>query len=273
MAREGEESRVTMRGKLTIAALGVIGGAYVLDRLGRRWGATPDEVHATLPGDELVKHPLVQTTHAVTIHARPAEVWPWLVQMGYGRAGWYTNRWWYRLIDHYVWRTDVPRVSRIVPELQHIAKGDIIPDGPPGTASFTVARLEQGRALVLYSTTHGTVWLPPAMRDNPDLGIHGELGWAFVLREPAPYVTRLLLRTRVSGGPVIYRAVARALLPAADFLVARMMLRTIKQNVERQARASGKRSAKKQMEQASVPSSAPPPAFAGSTSGSTHDEG
>jgi hypothetical protein len=208
---------------------------YMLDRLGRRWGATRAEVHEMLPGDELVRHPMIQTTHAVTIHARPAEVWPWLVQMGYGRAGWYTNHWWYRLIDTYVWHTDVPRVNRIIPELQHIAKGDIIPDGPPGTAYFTIAHLQPERALVLYSTTHGTVWLPPTLRDNPDLGIHGELDWAFVLREPAPYVTRLLLRTRASGGPALYRGIMRALVPPADFFVARMMLLTVKQNVERSA--------------------------------------
>ncbi len=225
-----------MRGKLALGILGAACGACLLDRLGRRWGATDAEVRDSLPGDELVERPIVQTTHAVTIHAPAAVVWPWLVQMGYGRAGWYTNRWWYRLIDEYVWHSDMPRVERIIPELQHLAKGDTIPDGPPGAAYFTVAKLEPERALVLYSITHGTIWLPRALRDNPQLGIHGELDWSFTLREPASGTTRLILRSRGGGGPAVYRALMRAFFPPADFFVARLMLLTIKQNVERTAR-------------------------------------
>ena len=215
------------------AAALVVAGTYGLQRLGRRWGATDSEVREPLPGDELVTDPIVQTTHAITIAAPPAAVWPWLVQMGFGRAGWYTNDWWYRQIDHYLFHVNMPRVDRILPEQQHLAQGDIIPDGPPGTASFRVVTLEPARALVLYSTTHGTVWLPRALRENRALGVHAELGWVFVLREPTQSTTRLLLRTRVSGGPALYRAFARAFLPPADLFVARMLLRTVKRNVER----------------------------------------
>ncbi len=186
-------------------------GAYtVLHRLGCRWGASA------------------------------TQVWPWLVQMGYGRAGWYTNDWSYRLIDKYVFHVNMPRVDRILPELQHLAQGDVIPDGPPGTASFTVTGLEPARTLALYSTTHGTVWLPRMLRANPRFGIHGELGWAFVLREPAKGTTRLILRTRGTGGPALYRVLAWALLPPADFLVARMLLETVKRNVEQAAGQQGR---------------------------------
>lgn len=221
-----------------IGALAATAGAVLwLERLGRRWGASDDEVRAALPGDEVVPHPMLETTHAVTIHAPAATVWPWLVQMGYGRAGWYTNSWWYKLIDRYVFRVDMARADRILPHLQHLAVGDVIPDGPPGTAYFTVIGLEPERVLALYSTTHGTVWLPPALRDNPRLGIHAELSWTFVLRAAGadPQQTRLILRSRVSGGPALYRALGRALMPPADFLVARLMLRTIKRNAERTA--------------------------------------
>lgn len=218
---------------LLVATTAAVTGTYVLHRLGYRWGATDAEVREPLPGDELVTDPIVQTTHAITIAEPPAAVWPWLVQMGYGRAGWYTNDWWYRLIDQYLFHVNMPRVDRILPEQQHLAQGDIIPDGPPGTASFRVVTLEPARALVLYSTTHGTVWLPRALRENRALGVHAELGWVFVLREPTQGTTRLLLRTRGSGGPALYRAVARAFLPPADLFVARMLLRTVKRNVER----------------------------------------
>jgi hypothetical protein len=225
-------------------ALGMLGtfavtaGAVLwLERLGRRWGASGDEVRAALPGDETVPHSMLETTHAVTIHAPAAAVWPWLVQMGYGRAGWYTNSWWYRLVDRYVFHVNMAREERILPHLQRLTVGDVIPDGPPGTAYFTVVELESERTLALYSTTHGTVWLPRALRDNPRLGIHAELSWTFVLdgSETTLERTRLILRSRMSGGPALYRTLARALMPPADFLVARLMLRTIKRNAERTA--------------------------------------
>lgn len=225
----------TAGGVALLMALAGMGGYFALQRLGRHWGATDAEVREPLPGDEMVPHPFVETTHAVTIAAPAAEVWPWLVQMGYGRAGWYTNDWWYRLIDKYVFHVNMPRVKGILPELQRLAQGDVIPDGPPGTAYFTVVGLEPQRTLALYSTTHGTVWLPRAVRERRRLGVHAELGWVFVLREPVPDRTRLLLRTRATGGPEFYRALARALLPLADFLVARMLLLTVKRNVERKA--------------------------------------
>ncbi len=214
--------------------LAALASGYVWSRsLRHGWGSTDDEARAALPGDEVVPQPVAQLTHAVTIHAPATAVWPWLVQMGYGRAGWYTNVWWYRLVDRYIWQVDMPRADRILPEFQRLAPGDVIPDGPPGKAYWTVARLEPERSLALFSITHGTVWLPRALRDNPRLDIHAETGWTFVLREPAPEQTRLLLRTRVSASPVLYRLLAVALLPLGDFVMARMLLRTIKRNVER----------------------------------------
>jgi hypothetical protein len=68
-----------------------------------RWGATDEEVHKPLLGDEIGPHPTVATTHALTLHASASEVWPWLVQMGYYRAGWYTDpSWWDKPVDEYL---------------------------------------------------------------------------------------------------------------------------------------------------------------------------
>lgn len=55
-----------------------------------RWGATAEECEKALPGDELVPHPRIASTRAITIQAPPAAVWPWLVQMGQGRGGLYS---------------------------------------------------------------------------------------------------------------------------------------------------------------------------------------
>ncbi len=207
-------------------------GYLLLDRLGHQWGASDEEVFASLPGDDAVPHPIVETTHAVTIHAPAAAVWPWLMQMGYGRAGWYTDGWWYRQVDRFIWRQETPRPDRIVPEWQNMHVAGVVPDGPPGTAYFTVLMLEPNRLLGLYSTTHGTVWLPRVLRDNPRWGLHSELIWTFTLQELAPDKTRLILRMRATGGPALYRALVGKLLAPADFLVARMMLLRLRQRVE-----------------------------------------
>jgi hypothetical protein len=74
------------------AALAAVGGYAGLYRLGQTWGATEHERQQALAGDELLPDATAWTTHGITIAAPSDAVWPWLVQMGWGRAGWYTYR-------------------------------------------------------------------------------------------------------------------------------------------------------------------------------------
>ena len=83
---------------LAVSALSVTAIEAGLIRLGCTFGSVPAERLASLPGDDLIAAPTVQTDHAITIDAPPAAVWPWLLQMGWGRAGWYTARWVDRLL-------------------------------------------------------------------------------------------------------------------------------------------------------------------------------
>src|SRR5260370_19470723 len=95
-----------MRNKLLLAGLlAAASGAYLLRRQGRRWGASDDEVHRSMPGDELIAHPtMVETTHAITVQASASEVWPWLAQMGMDRGGWYGDpEWWDGLAEKVLW--------------------------------------------------------------------------------------------------------------------------------------------------------------------------
>jgi hypothetical protein len=223
-----------MKNKLCLGLLAAATGAYLLRRLGMRWGATDDEVHSPLPGDDLVPHPMIESTHAISINASPAHIWPWLVQMGYGRAGWYTDSRWYQWVDKNIWRTDHAfSPDHIISELQNLAIGDTVPDGPPGRAFFTVTHLEPEHILALYSTTHIPFLAPASLRDNPKVGLHGEFSWVFILDEKVEGMTRLIVRTRVSSEPKMFRIMTRPMLLPADFLMARMMLHTIKQRVER----------------------------------------
>jgi hypothetical protein len=81
-----------------------------------RWGATDDEVRGSMPGDELVPQASLSATRAITIDAPPERVWPWIVQMGYRRAGFYT----YDLIDN----DGYPSADRVLEEYQHLEVGD-----------------------------------------------------------------------------------------------------------------------------------------------------
>lgn len=106
----------------------------------RTWGIDPADKARALPGDDLVPEAQAIDTRGIDIDAPPEAVWPWLVQMGYGRAGWYS----YDELD-----TNHPSLDRIVPELQQLAVGDIVPTHPGG--GFEVRVIEPGEALVLYA--------------------------------------------------------------------------------------------------------------------------
>ena len=94
-----------------------------------RWGATDEEVGESLPGDDRTPTPRVQSTRAVTIDAPPEQVWPWLMQMGIGRAGFYTHDWVERLLFRARYAEGRHSASRIHPELAPLTVGDSVPMG------------------------------------------------------------------------------------------------------------------------------------------------
>ena len=103
-----------------------------------RWGATPGEMLSRMPGDDLVPHAQFQctraVTRAVTIDAPPVAVWPWLVQVGCGRAGWYSND----LLDN----LGCPSAREILPELQHLEVGQWVPMAPTPPSQTTALRVD-----------------------------------------------------------------------------------------------------------------------------------
>ncbi len=136
---------------------------------------TKDELRRSLPGDGVVPDAAAEVMHAVTIRAPPECVWPWLVQMGAGRAGWYSYDW----IDN----GGKPSATEIIPELQHTAAGDVMPALPGARDAFVVAAVEPQRDLVL------TV---------PEAGGGNLVSWEFFL-EPQASGARLLVRGRVGA--------------------------------------------------------------------------
>jgi hypothetical protein len=211
----------------TAVAAAVVGGYSSLYHLGRSWGATPEERRSTVPGDELVAAPKLQTTHAITIDATPEDVWPWLVQMGWGRAGWYTYRW----VDLALFPANGPSADRVLAGHQHLEVGDRISDGPPETACFfTVRQLEPARLLVLYSDSH--LFGPLAARDDVTM----DWAWTWQLTPRPGGRTRLLQRNNGRMTPAWAAALYLATIVPADFVMARSHLRGIKERAESRVR-------------------------------------
>jgi hypothetical protein len=190
--------------------------------LGRTYGSTAQERAMRLPGDELIANPTVQTDHAITIDAPAARVWPWLVQMGWGRAGWYTARW----VDQLLFPANGPSADRIVPELQHLEVGTFIPDGPPETeCGLHVVELAPEQLLVLRSNSH----LPMSWRDRATL----DWTWTFALRPtPDEQRTRFHFRSRWVTDPWWFTVGGLLGVVPADFVMSRDLLRGVKARAE-----------------------------------------
>jgi hypothetical protein len=176
-----------------------------------------DDRCAKLPGDELLPGARAESTHQVDIEAPPAEVWPWLVQMGRRRSGWYS----WDLLDNGGLRS----ADRIIPELQKLAVGDTLPIKASGPEGFSVLVLDPPRALVLGDPTllpGGTAPTPGTPRAT----------WAFALEPVGDGATRLRVRVRAEYPPGITTGVLRWVVGAMHEIMERKQLRTLKRRVE-----------------------------------------
>lgn len=168
------------------------------------WGATTEEVARRLPSDELVPRPTFDATRAITIAAPPEEIWPWLVQVGLTRAGWYS----YDLLDNLGRRS----ARRIVPELQDLAVGDVVPMSPDGKQGMRVHSLDRPRSMV---------W-----------GTPGDTTWAWQLDPTPDGRTRLLTRVRSRYRWLSPSIAFSMLIEFGDVWMMRRMLLNLRERVE-----------------------------------------
>jgi hypothetical protein len=192
-----------------------------------RWGATDEEVERALPGDELVATPKLEATHAITIDAPAAEVWPWLVQIGTGRGGWYSYDWIENLMG-----LDIQSAERILPEFQSLKQGEVVPMAPDGMGP-EVALLEPNRLLTLYGDTReGRTASPVPLDAAPDEFIN--VAWTFFLEDRPDGTTRLIERFKLDYNPSPKNSFFYGLfLEAGSFIMERKMLLGIKERAER----------------------------------------
>jgi hypothetical protein len=224
--------------------------ALVLRRVARRTGVSDAEVAASLPGDDVIAQPMLVWDRGVTIARPPEAVWPWLAQMGYGRAGYYTPEALDRLADRWLWRDPnrVPSPWRIDPSLEPVAAGDVIADGPGFAAYYRVLAAEPGRHLVLWSLRHpgrgravdphDQAALRRRERELRDGGVWLDYSWVFVLRPLGQDRTRLLVRCRADLAPRAARPLGAAL-GLVDAYETMGMLHGIKARAERLGAAGG----------------------------------
>lgn len=198
--------------KVLTAALAGTAGAlatyvFVIRPWHLSWGATDEELNMPLPGDGLVEKPKLNATHAITIDAPVDVVWPWLVQIGQRRGGFYSYTWLENLVGCQMHNAD-----QIVPEWQELKVGDEIwlhPKAPP----LKVLAIEPERAIVL------------------------ENSWSFFLRSIDEHTTRLIIRGRGEFNPDLKNALLNFLLwrgvfEPAHFIMERKMMLGIKERAE-----------------------------------------
>jgi hypothetical protein len=184
------------------------------------WGATAAEAERTLPGDELLADPDAVSTMAITVDAAPADIWPWLRQLGQERGGFYSYEWAENLVG-----LGIHNADEVVPEYQDLAVGDTVrlarADRFPDTR-LEVAAIDPARSLVLRSPDDPSWWV-----------------WSFVLDPVDEAETRLIVRSliRVPQNPV-GRFLSHLILDPVTFVMTRGMLLGIKSRVESTARTA-----------------------------------
>lgn len=190
---------------------GILAYARLIRPWHLRWGATAEEVARAMPGDDWVAHPALVATRAVTISATAEEIWPWLVQMGYRRAGWYS----YDRFDN-----DGVHVTRIVPAWQSLKVGDVMLTGPEG--GFRVEAIEPRRSLLLRI-------------DRASIGMNADIVLGVALEPRDEQHTRLIFRLHAAFRGWLERLWGSLLFDFGDFVMMRKQLLGIKARVERHA--------------------------------------
>ncbi len=178
-----------------------------------RPGTTADELTRSMPGDDLVDDPRYVSTRAIIIRARPAEIWPWLAQMGRGRGGLYSVDW----LDRLLGILDGPSAEQVLPEFQDLRPGDVI---PVGRTSWPVHAVDRERALVLRIVA-GEVLVSNA----------------WILEPIDPETTRLVFRVRATLPVTARNRALLALLGPQELVMVRAQLRGLRRRAEGLARA------------------------------------
>ena len=216
--------------KTQMLEAGVVAGAMAVVYRRRfkpwheRWGATDEEIAMALPGDGRLAEPARQVTRAISIDAARHDVWPWIVQLGADRGGFYTYDWLENLFG-----LDIHSADEIVEEWQDLEVGDVVHADSARTGGWYVVELVPDEALVLQ--VGDLVAGRPLRRDER---LRWEFQWTLAVRDAPAGGTRLLVRERVAFDSVVTR-IAMAPVGLVSFVMTRGTMLGIKSRVEARA--------------------------------------
>lgn len=196
---------------LAAIVIGVIAVALLMPSMDRL-GASSDEISASLPGDELVPSPNIGYTRAVSINASPEQIYPWIVQLGADRGGWYSYEWFETNVLHCK-NTNADRIHEEWQGLEVGGQVKMCPDEkmPP---AYEVARMDPDQAIVL-GHQDGERWVEV---------------WQFVMVPQEDGSTRLIIRSRSEMGGWFWN-----IMRPGEFIMMRGMMLGIKERAEAMA--------------------------------------
>jgi hypothetical protein len=204
----------------TWAAVAGATAAYhflVRPRILRR-GATDEEVAKVLPGDEIVPPGSSRSTMATTIAATPGQIWPWLVQIGWGRGAFYS----YNRIEGLL-GMDLHNADRVNPEWQHLTVGDTMWMSHP-----RLSYLFPETKAVRIDPNHALVFAIYGRPDRTD----ASGAWSFVLEPVDERSTRLIARLQINPPPLFGKLVIYGFMEPAHFVMQNGMFRGLKKRVQ-----------------------------------------
>jgi hypothetical protein len=212
---EDQEIIARLASAVSAGAMALVFYVWLIRPWHLRWGATRAEFDEQLPGDEIIPHPKHRATHAITIDAPLEDVWPWLVQVGQTRGGFYSYTWLENMVGCHM-----RNANRIVPEWQTLNVGDQVwlhPKAPP----MPVSLVEPGHAIVLGAAGEGE-----------------QMGgtWGLYVKRIDHDHTRLIVRARWERNPgLLAWVIVYLVLEPAHFAMERRMLTGIKRRAEKLA--------------------------------------
>ncbi|MGD9030323.1 MAG: hypothetical protein PVG25_10960 [Anaerolineae bacterium] len=195
------------------------------------WGATDGEVKRPLLGDDLVRDAKMEATHAITINRPAGEVWPWLVQIGRQRAGWYSYDGLHRLMGIAGSLEDDRRsAEHVLLQLQDLKVGDVVEIAPD--VGYSVVDIQPGRALVLNIAVDASIGQPLDPGEEMPARYLAS-SWTWFLDPIDDDATRLIVRIRMDYNPSLANALMiRAVIEPGSFIMERRTLLGIKERVE-----------------------------------------
>jgi hypothetical protein len=143
------------------------------------WGATEEEASASMPGDEFDAAPDFLATRAITIQGTPQEIWPWLIQMGYNRAGFYG----YDLLENLGSERGMISAEHILPEFQNFQIGDVVPISAVAEMEFHA--IEPDRYLIWSGVEDTSTFLWWLQKENAThTRLISRFRWSYDLTKP-----------------------------------------------------------------------------------------